>query len=333
MQGLYGPFTVTERVLQQIWLRQQFCAAGLKTMSGKVLEILDPGGWNHLAGPDFQAAKLCLDGQVVCGDVEVHFSAADWLAHSHAQNPAYNNVILHVLLYPDAGARTRVRTRNGTAPETLVLLPLLKRDLESIALDEALLEMEQPHTVPWVADFVHVPRAQRVQELYRHAAARWEQKCRFAAQRLQGSGWSEACHQLCLEVLGYARNRAPMARLALEFPLARWTEWHGRDADALYALQRGAWRLSGVRPANHPRIRLQQYLQLVAACPDWPARVAAALQELPQQPGCPRRLGSQCLRTVPAPGPASAGAVGALVSAAAEGRSSPTSWENLAGTV
>ena len=53
VQGLYGPFTLSERVIQKIWLQQDFAAENMKTVSGGELIIKDPGRWNFFEGPDF----------------------------------------------------------------------------------------------------------------------------------------------------------------------------------------------------------------------------------------------------------------------------------------
>jgi hypothetical protein len=42
-----------------------------------------------------------------------------------------------------------------------------------------------------------------------------------------------------------------------------------------------AWSLQGVRPANHPRLRLRQYAIWAAARPDWPTQLAALRADLP----------------------------------------------------
>lgn len=275
-QGWYGPFTLSERVLQKIWLKQEFSREELRTLSGKSLEVLSPGRWNLLGGPDFKDARLRIDGRIIRGDVEVHFYAGDWFAHQHQSNPAFNEVRLHVLLYPDLS--DEVRTLRGNCPEALVLMPLLNRDLEDIATDEALLKMERVNELEWVAEFLECPVADRAQRLHEQAELRWSQKCRFAEQRLKAHGWSEACHQFCLEVLGYRRNRGPMAKLALNYPLM---DMCALAADQLYEERAGEWTLSGLRPANHPRLRLQQYLAILEAVPDWPLHLGAALEVLP----------------------------------------------------
>ncbi|MDP4879876.1 MAG: DUF2851 family protein, partial [Opitutales bacterium] len=67
IQGLYGPFTLSERVVQKIWLRQDFETSDLTTVSGQSVVVKDPGRWNLLGGPDFKEARLVIDGQSVVG--------------------------------------------------------------------------------------------------------------------------------------------------------------------------------------------------------------------------------------------------------------------------
>src|SRR5687767_818697 len=92
MQGLYGPFTLTERVVQKIWLRGDFDRTRLTLADGRPLEIRTVGVWNLFAGPDFRDARLVIGGESITGDIEVHFHAADWRAHGHETDRAYANV-------------------------------------------------------------------------------------------------------------------------------------------------------------------------------------------------------------------------------------------------
>ena len=68
MQGLYGPYSLSERVLQKIWLRQDFSADELRTVSGQRLRIEFPDNWNHLGGPDFKDAFFQIDATAFCAD-------------------------------------------------------------------------------------------------------------------------------------------------------------------------------------------------------------------------------------------------------------------------
>jgi hypothetical protein len=72
--------------------------------------------------------------------------------------------------------------------------------------------------------------------------------------------------------LGYRFNRAPMLRIAGEFPFQKWAAGQA-DPDEMYASEVEGWSLQGVRPANHPRTRLRQYATWARARPDWPSRV------------------------------------------------------------
>lgn len=282
IQGLYGPFTLSERVVQKIWLRQDFDTSTLKTVCGQAVEVKDPGRWNLLGGPDFKEARVIIDGRPVVGDVEVHLSPSGWYAHQHELNADFNRVVLHVVLYADREGDMPVKTRSGVELPMLVLMPLLEHDLEAYATDDALREMERVEELEWVATYLEMPLVERITLIHQRAQQRWEQKVQFAAKRLAAADWSEACHQLCLEVLGYSRNRAPMAQIALTYPLQKMVD-QPLDADILYASQDGNWKLSGSRPANHPRRRLEQYLELLQYDARWPEHFRDDLAKAPTQ--------------------------------------------------
>ena len=103
MQGLYGPFTFSEKLLQQIWARGDFNQTDLRTTDGRCLQVLQAGRWKRLGGPDFKAARLRFDdGREITAAVELHLRADDWIVHRHAQDRAYDQVKLHVVLFPPA---------------------------------------------------------------------------------------------------------------------------------------------------------------------------------------------------------------------------------------
>jgi hypothetical protein len=267
-------------VVQKIWLRQDYARAELKTVSGKTLRVKDPGRWNLQEGPDFKEARVTLDGVEIVGDVEVHFNVSDWHRHEHERDTNFDRVVLHLVLHPERRNPDPVRTSKGHVPELLYLMPLLNRDLESYAMDEALLELEQQDELEWVAQFIEKPLEERLRILCERAEARWSQKLKYAQQRLQAEGWEAACHGYAMEVLGYARNRAPMLRLAAKYPLAVMRA-DGINSENLFAVEAAQWKLNGLRPTNHPLRRLAQYLQVVQQQPHWPDRLAEYLKTLP----------------------------------------------------
>ena len=76
--GLYGHFSVKERLVQQIWEKGDFMTDDLRTIDGEALNIIDSGKWNLAEeGPDFKGARISIDGQTIEGDVEIHFDEKD----------------------------------------------------------------------------------------------------------------------------------------------------------------------------------------------------------------------------------------------------------------
>jgi len=280
IQGLYGAFSFPEKLLQKIWLRGDFNRAAALTVDGRCVRVLHPGKWNLLGGPDFLGARLRFDdGPAFTGDVEAHLHAADWEAHGHARDPAYDKVVLHVVLFPPDAART-TRGAAGREIPMVALLPLLHHSLEEFAAEEAVEKLAQRAIARLPDELGGLPAPEQVALLERQAEARWQQKVRFARLRVQRLGWEEACHHAALEVLGYRFNRAPMLRAAGRWSLEQWTSG-AISPDEAYAAEAGGWSLQGVRPANRPHLRLRQYAAWNRARADWPARLVTLAAELP----------------------------------------------------
>lgn len=282
IQGLYGPYAFPEKLLQKIWLRGDFDHAQVSTCDGRSLHIAHPGKWNLLGGPDFQGARLRFGdsaGAEVEGDVELHLHAPDWDAHAHARDPAYDRVILHVVLFPPPPDHV-TRGADGHRIAVLALLPLLHRGLEEFAADEAVEVLANRPITRLPDELGRLPAADVAALLQRHAGERWRQKVRFARLRLEALGWDAACHHAGLEILGFRFNRAPMLRIAGRWPLAEWVA--GRiESEEAYAAEAEEWSLQGARPANHPQVRLRQYAAWVRARPDWPQLVEQFAHDLP----------------------------------------------------
>ena len=278
MQGLYGPFTIAERVVQKIWLRRDFDATAARLLDGRSLTIHRTGNWNLLAGPDFRGARLSIDGREFTGDVEVHFHATDWRAHGHDADPAYDGVVLHVVMFAPTDAQAVARSRSGEPLPTLVLLPLLHRGLEEYASDDALENLTARDTAEKLAELSVLPPKELRERLLARARGRWEQKTGYARLRLQKLGWTAAAHHAALEILGYRHNRAAMLAVAARHPLA---EWGGVvDPAAIFAAHQDTWQVQGVRPANHPRRRLHQYSAWALKAPAWPMRVSTLMKSV-----------------------------------------------------
>lgn len=283
VQGLYGAFSFPEKLLQKIWLRGDFERAAAITADGRRVRIVHPGKWNLLGGPDFSAARLRFGDQPereTTGDVEVHLRAPDWDAHGHVRDPAYDRVVLHVVLFPPEKRLTTTGAGGREIP-ILALLPLLHRGLEEFAADEAVETLANRPLARLPDELGVLPARELATLLHRHATARWKQKVHYAKLRVERLGWEAACHHAALEILGYRFNRAPMLRIAGEWPLEKWAAGAAQPEEIFAAeAANNGWSLQGVRPANHPRTRLRQYAAWVRERPDWPVRAQAFAAEL-----------------------------------------------------
>lgn len=275
VQGLYGPVSIAEMLVQKLWYRQEFARRDLSTRDGRALVICHPGRWNRLGGPDFLGAEWEIDGRRTVGDVEIHFYQRDWFAHGHEANPAFNGVRLHVVVFDMDGTERAASTADGHRPAVLVLAPRLELSLEEFAWRDALRLLDGSDPLDLAAPLLRLPVSERREHLREGAFRRWEHKRHFARQRLHSEGWEASCHQSALEVLGYRANRSAMADLALRHPLENW---RSRDRHWIHdRLKETDWQFQGLRPANHPRRRLEQYHALLTHQPDWPKRLADRL--------------------------------------------------------
>jgi hypothetical protein len=270
LQGLYGPLRILEGNVQQVWALRQLRGGEWRTGSGKRLRIRHPGRWNRGAGPDFREAVLELDGEVRVGDVEIHLYREDWWRHGHQLDPAYDQVLLHVVLFA-GGMRRAVHTAGGRTPEEWTMGPWMREDLEAVAGGEPGLFGE---LTPELREWMEAEDPESVRERLRIGAdRRWQDKEGMARCLLEAHGWDGALHRMVLFHLGFPFNRRPFFAMAESFPAAAW-----RDEGLLEVLREG-WRdrvkWTAGRPANRAGTRLRQYLQLSRSAAHWMQRLGS----------------------------------------------------------
>jgi hypothetical protein len=114
-----------EAFLHYIWKTKNFNFRRLKSTEGKAIKVLNWGSHNHNAGPDFLDGKIQYDGVVWSGHIEIHIKSSDWYKHHHHLDPAYDQVILHVVWEDDR----RVTDMHLTPITTVVLKDLVDPSL------------------------------------------------------------------------------------------------------------------------------------------------------------------------------------------------------------
>jgi hypothetical protein len=210
-------YCINEHSVCQIWSTHRFSRSGLQTIDGLPLQCIYRGRWRHGPGPDFAEALVAFaDAIPLRGDIEIHLREGDWYAHGHHRDPAYDRVILHVVLHADG---VTARTTTGQALPTLVLADfidptqidqLLQNDRYR---DEALLESEP-------CRHMHAQRgaAYLGALLERAGRRRLEEKVAALSGQIAVLGESAAFYAVILDALGYGGNRELFQRLSSNLP-------------------------------------------------------------------------------------------------------------------
>ncbi len=302
-----------ERLLQAIWQQQRLRRDELLTLDGQSVRVLHPGFANVEGGPDFRGAVLQFgEAASVVGDVEVDLRTSGWHAHGHDQNPAFRDVVLHVVWDAD-------RAVSGAAT-----LPLRAALDSPVAELRAQLEHASLRVLPetlrgqCAAPLRALPIMNLTKLLREAAAVRLQNKAAAFRARAQLVGWEQSLWEGLFRALGYKHNIWPMHCLAEQ--RARWLSeadsplslqarllglggllpaelnhrpagaddylrqvwdcwWREREGFADCALPRCLWRFHGLRPANHPQRRLALAAHwahsgdLVARIERWSAKV------------------------------------------------------------
>ncbi len=91
---------ISEEFVHFIW-EKQLAGRFFTLKSGEKCEIQHPGRGENRDGPDFEDARIIIDGILLAGQVEIHLKSSDWYRHQHHKDEAYEKVILHVVLNYD----------------------------------------------------------------------------------------------------------------------------------------------------------------------------------------------------------------------------------------
>lgn len=277
-----------EELLHYVWQYQLFDATDLRTDDGQPLKIIKTGTPHSHSGPDFENARIIIDGMVWAGKVEIHIFASDWEKHGHHHDAAYDGVILHVVwkndkpIYRGDGSALPALSLHGRIPETLhKKYNYLKNSQKKI---------------PCESLFMHASLLTKVSMTEKALAYRLQRKAEEVLQ-IYGSvqqDLEETAYQLLMKNFGFHLNAEPFLRLArvlphkilarykgnivqmeaLLFGLAGFLEEPADDyAKKLFreyrflarkhelsgnALRRADWKFLRTRPHNFPTVRLAQ---------------------------------------------------------------------------
>jgi hypothetical protein len=282
--------TPPEFLLQAIWQQQRLLRDQLTTLDGQSVRVLHPGFKNHEAGPDFRGAIVQIGTTAPrTGDVEIDLQANGWRAHGHDRNPAFKNVVLHVIW---EGERAVADGLPVTALRGKLDAPL--EELNVWFGRESFGSLPENLRGKCCAPLNQLPADTLLKLLHEAAQVRWRGKAQQLGARARQVGWEQALWEGLFRALGYKQNVWPMQRLAelrpvwlaprhdasacqarllgisglLPAELTRTQEtdvylrrvwdqwWREREQFGENILPRESWRFNSLRPANHPQRRL-----------------------------------------------------------------------------
>lgn len=243
---LAGEFT--ERHVQCVWYDPKLRPSGLRTLNGEPLVVHHSGRWNLEAGPDFLGAEFEVGGRRVRGDVEIHLTPQDWVAHRHAEDPRYANVALHVSHFAGAVPASVLppgceQTHLASA---LAALPGFSFD----AIDVTAYPYSIQGALTPVRAALSGMDIDAKRELLEAAGEeRILRKTLALSSLIRQLGPAQALYRECMAALGYKHNKGAFRRLADLMPLAALRE--KSDGDPLRAFSL-LWGMSGLMPRDIP---------------------------------------------------------------------------------
>ncbi len=277
-----------EKLLQFIWKYNLYRPTGLTTTDGEPVSILHGGTINTNAGPDFSEARIKIADTMLVGNIELHVRTSDWLRHRHQHNPAFSNVILHVVYEHD------MKEWPGNIP-VLALEPYIPE----FVLHQYNGLLRTSDQLPCAGQLHHVKDITKESWLNRLLVERWEQKLESWQEELSqtGNDWSTLLYRRMAANFGFKINTTPFLLLAQSLPI----QVLGRQQSLLQietlifgqagmlqkdfkdeypkALQKEyqflqhkfgltpvpehLWKFMRLRPANFPTVRLAQFAAFV----------------------------------------------------------------------
>ncbi len=201
---------VPELLLHYIWQMKAFLAYPQETTDHRRIEVIDVGMHNTDAGPDFFNVKLRIDGQLWVGNIEIHILSSDWYHHHHEKDPAYDNIILHVVKRAD---REVFNSKGERIPQCELRYPNDEKQLERLLIDRLSVcntkIAEQPSLVAetWKQTLLNRRLLKKTEAIH-------------TLLQQSHNDWEEALYITLAHNFGFHTNGLPFEMVARQTPLA-----------------------------------------------------------------------------------------------------------------
>lgn len=285
--------SIKEEFLHYLWRLKRFDLQNLKSTTGEDLQIRSFGEYHQDAGPDFMNARVAIGTTLWAGNVEMHVLSSDWRRHRHHEDPAYRNVILHVVYEEDepifhpGGDRIPCLELKNRIP------PMVHQRYQELLRNESWIPCQ--HLVK------DIPDGLRELWLTRLAIERLEEKTTAIAATLASlkNDWEETLYRHLAYSFGVKINCEPFFQLACITPLKLIQKYQPysllveallfgqagflesffyqdfypsmlaseyrylKNKHDLVPMQQSAWKFLRLRPASFPTLRIAQFSGLL----------------------------------------------------------------------
>ena len=278
---------IKEELLYHVWQHRLFNLNDLQTADGQPVEILKPGTLNPNAGPDFLNARMVVGSTEWAGNVEIHVRASDWFRHSHQHDPAFENIILHVVydndLLESVGKFPTLELKPHVSDQILKRYELLQVSSGNLPCGSQFVDVPDLIRNNWIDSLV-VSRVQKKSEwiidLFDKVHGDLEQVFQIVLFRAFGM----KVNALGFELLGlitpwktlgkYRDNLFQLEAILfgyagfLKFPEEEYQKRLSKEFDFIEnkhgvgGLDLGLWKFSRMHPKNFPTIRIAQLAAL-----------------------------------------------------------------------
>ena len=281
-----------EEFIHYLWKFRLFNKQDYNTVSGESLDILSVGLHNMNAGPDFESSKIRIGDTLWVGNVEIHLRSSDWTRHQHQFDPAYENVILHVVHVHDES----IFRTDGTEIPVFEIKDLIPN---GIAQNYASL----------MADMSWIPCEKHVSSIEPFFLKNW--LSRVLVERLEDKliqvnellkeykgSWDDAFYIMLARNFGFKTNAVPFEMLARSLPRKILAKYKNRPSQiealvfgqagflnemftetypntimqeyrflkkkhGLKSIDKYLWKYMRLRPRNFPSLRIAQFAALI----------------------------------------------------------------------
>jgi hypothetical protein len=279
-----------EEFLHYLWKYSLYDPDSLYDTDGNQIIVIHPGQYNRDSGPDFFNARICIEGTEWAGNVEIHTRASHFDNHGHNSDPAFDNVILHIVAENDR------KIFNSSGEELLTVEIGYEPSLYEKYLDL----VNNPYVIACQNDIRNLDNFFIRHWLHSLVIERLQGKSALIMKIFSetGNDWEETFYRVLTRYFGFRVNTEPFEMLANAIPF-RIIRKHADNRFQMEALLYGTagmldeglfkdavadkyyrdlikeyrilaakyslqpihgwiWKFSRLRPVNFPTIRISQ---------------------------------------------------------------------------